>query len=133
MPADRVQNSFAMWSAASNKLLTPEGSILLVLGPYNSERIFSEGWSKDDVKMFMYEHVRRRAGELRQSTMGQRFLERAAEVIPWARTGPDDAMVPLVERPDRFVVMATPGENSVSSVVPNWSLSSVPIVKAIGT
>jgi hypothetical protein len=44
----------------------------------------------------------------------------------------DDALVPLVEDPDRFVVMATPGENAVSSIVPNWSLESTPVVRPVG-
>jgi hypothetical protein len=115
----------------SNKMLTPKGSILIVLGPYNSERLFGEGWTKRDVQMFLFEHVRRRAGDLRRTAIGRHYLNRAGTMLRWLVASDDDARVPLVEDPSRFVIMATPGDNAVSSVVPNWSLSSVPITRAI--
>jgi hypothetical protein len=118
---------------ASNKILTISGHILLVLGPYNSEQIFAEGWSKRDVKMFMFEHVRRRVGDLKRTQIGDRLLKNVAEHARWVDCETDDAMLPLVEDPDRFIVMATPGENAVSSIVPTWSLSSVPVVVPIRT
>jgi hypothetical protein len=117
----------------SNKILTSRGDVLVVLGPYGSEKLFEEGWTKRDVQLFLFEQVRRKVGDLRRTEVGQRTLVEAARELRWANVIDDDALLPLVEDPDRFVLMATPGENWVSSVVPTWCLSSRPVVKPVRT
>ena len=123
-----AQNSgYAVWCGGNNA-----GHVIVVIGPYHSERLFSEGWTKEDVRAVLFENVRRSVRELRSAEHVRRRIEERDFPV-WVNLDDDDALVPLVNSPEQFVVMVTPGENAQSSVIPTWSLSSLPVARPVGT
>jgi hypothetical protein len=69
------------------------------------------GWSKDDVRQFCFEHTKTSRAELKR-----------INVMPGAvQPGDESTMLPLVETPQDFLVVAAGGRAGVQSAyIPGW-------------
>ena len=95
------------------------GEMLVVFSPSHAQLLFDEGWTKTQIQQYLFDHARHSVRELSQLPL----YETRRDWPSWIDEKDPDAMVPIVERPDQFVIMATPGGNVISSLVPTWGLA----------
>jgi len=95
------------------------GEYLVVLGPEHMETIRNDGWSKADVRNFLFHHATNRLGDLR---FGGRYGPLYNRHWPrWLDRANDDERVPLVKDPDEIIVIVAGGAvGRFSLVVPGW-------------
>ena len=95
------------------------GEFLVAIGPEHAAAIAADGWTKDDVRSFLYEHARQPMGKLR-------FHGRYGNIYNrhwprWLDRTRDDEMVPVVRRPeDILLIVAGGSEGRFSVCVPGW-------------
>lgn len=91
-------------------------SPLIVLSPEHAQEIAAAGYSRRDVREYIFQNVRRPMGEVRnRGHYGSRSW-------PTEFDGHgDDFMVPLVTDPDKFVLVVAGGDGRHSSWFPAWS------------
>lgn len=93
-----------MATMGNNNAYTSTGEITIVFGPEHANTIAQEGYSREDVRWFLYDHARNRLGKLKLAGMyGIHDWEERFD------TKDDDAMVPLVSSPENVNVMVAGG------------------------
>ena len=81
--------------------------IWLVMSPEHADAVARSGWSKDDVKQYVFEHARLDAGTLkRRSLYG--FADAVVEP-DWCEGAEDGDLIPICRRPDQVVVVCAGG------------------------
>jgi hypothetical protein len=84
------------------------GSYMLVIGPEHAKTIADDGMSKQDVKRFLYENVRRPLGELVPGPDDAEGLKR--ERLPgWLDATNDATLIPKVMSPDGIIIVVAGG------------------------
>jgi hypothetical protein len=84
---------------------------VVILGPEHRNTIAEEGWNKEQVQQFLYDHCGRKAGELRATVHNE-----GAGV--WVKEeDDDDHFVRLFESPDRIKIISAGGAAGRFSVV----------------
>ncbi len=102
-----------MTSLGSNNAPMPAAEFFVVLCPEHAAQAAAEGWSRQDVQLFLYEHAR-----MPWRIWRQHFEWRFTNT-PWASDITDpDQMVPMVDSPDRIKVMVAGGPGKHSCVIP---------------
>jgi hypothetical protein len=122
---------FSAAGAWNHKSYPLYGHTLFVIGPEHARTIGAEGWSKQDVRRFLFETVRRPARELVAGPDGaetgrlKNLLEGHA---------PDDR-IPKFPAPEEIVLVVAGGTaGRFSAVVPGWmggELGSRPVTRRI--
>jgi hypothetical protein len=102
----------AMGQAGSNNLLG-RGWPLLSLGPEHAATIAREGYTKQKVKAFLFEHARYPLARLGREYQRQQ-IER------WSVVDAPDTLVPIVRRPEDITVIVTGGAGKHSSWQPTF-------------
>ncbi len=81
---------------------------LVVIGPEHAKSIGASGLSKQAVKRFLYEHVRRPLGELLPGPDGAEGVAR--QRVPEGLDAQDDAtLIPKITSPDGITVVVAGG------------------------
>ena len=91
---------------------------MLVLGPEHTEIIAAEGWSKDDVKRFIFETARHPRGRLKKGGMWGMF--------DWPEeynVDDDDLMLPILRKPEDLMVIVAGGSGRHSVFVPTFGIT----------
>lgn len=118
----------ALGQAGSNNILS-RGEPLLVLGPEHAATIASESWTRQGIQKYLFEHARYPAARL-----SAEFLEAVNERIE-PESGRDpfagDALLPIVESPERLHIVVAGGPGKHSSWLPTFGQQTRPITKAI--
>jgi hypothetical protein len=84
------------------------GSYMLVMSPEHAKTIADDGMSKQDVKRFLYENVRRPLGELLATPEDPEGLQR--ERLPaWLDKAKDTTLVPKLASPDSVILIVAGG------------------------
>jgi hypothetical protein len=113
----------AMGQAGSNNLLGA-GSPLLSLGPEHAATIARDGYTKPRVREFLFEHARfplaRLGAEYRRYQVERRGVPDA-----------DDAMVPIVRRPEDISVIVVGGAGKHSSWQPTFGDATRPTRRVV--
>ncbi len=91
-------------------------SPILVLGPEHAAEIAAAGFSRRDVKQYLFDNARMPLGQLRERG---HYGERAWP--PEWETQPDDYRIPLATEPDKFIVVVAGGDGRHSSWLLPWS------------
>jgi hypothetical protein len=102
----------AMGQAGSNNLLG-RGWPLLSLGPEHAATIAREGYTKQKVKEFLFEHARYPLARL-----GLEY--RRQQIERWDVVDAPDTMVPIVRRPEDISVIVAGGAGKHSSWQPTF-------------
>jgi hypothetical protein len=102
----------AMGQAGSNNLLG-RGGPLLSLGPEHAATIAKEGFSKQQVKAFLFEHARFPLGRLGREYQRQ-------QVERWGVADAPDTMVPIVRRPEDISIIVVGGAGKHSCWQPTF-------------
>jgi hypothetical protein len=113
----------AMGQAGSNNLLG-RGGPLLSLGPEHAATIAKEGYSKQQVKAFLFEHAR-----FPLQRLGLEYQRQQIE--RWGVVDAPDTMVPIVRRPEDISIIVVGGAGKHSCWQPtfgdgtHWSRRSI--------
>jgi hypothetical protein len=96
-----------------------QSQLLVVLGPEHAATIAADGFTREDVQRFVFEHARLPLGRLKLGGMWG-----IHDWPLWMQKVTDDAaMLPLVPSPDDVLVMVAGGPGKHSAVVPNCTFS----------
>ena len=99
------------------------GEVVLVLSPTHAQILVKEGWSKRDVKDYLWEEARKPLGKLKQG--GAYNWGGFLRWPKWLNIEDDHTLVPVVSRPEDIIVVVAGGEvGGYSSIV--FCLYSVP-------
>ena len=113
----------AMGQAGSNNLLD-RGWPLLSLGPEHAATIARDGYDKQAVKRFVFEHARFPLGRLGEEYQRQQITRHGVVDDP-------ATMVPIVESPDAITVIVVGGAGKHSSWQPTFGRQTRPVTRAI--
>jgi hypothetical protein len=91
---------------------------VVLFGPEHAHTIAREGWSKTDVRRFLYENARKPLGKLK---LGGMWTMR--EWPRWMEVLDDHALVPIVESASDFIIVVAGGEGKHSMYVPTIGVS----------
>ncbi len=96
-----------------------QSQLLVVLGPEHASTISSDGFTREDVQRFVFEHARLPLGRLKLGGMWG-----IHDWPLWMQKVTDEtAMLPLVPSLDDVLVMVAGGPGKHSAVVPNCTFS----------
>ncbi len=98
-----------------NNLYLNDTEMLVVLGPEHAETIAADGWSKQDVQQFLFQHAR---VPLRRAKMGGMWGMQ--DWPKWLEGCDDDTTIPVVRRWQDMVIMVAGGAGKHSSCVPTF-------------
>jgi len=105
---DLVTTMGASLATAWNTRMYLRGQSLLVIGPEHAQTIAHEGWSKADIKRFLYENVRKPLRELLQGPEWELGLSR--QTLPaWLDSGNEHALVPKFSDPEELLIIVAGG------------------------
>ncbi|HEY3953047.1 MAG TPA: hypothetical protein VGM53_06710 [Streptosporangiaceae bacterium] len=109
----------------SNNLYS-QGEPVLALGREHAAGIAAEGWSKLDVKTFIYERARQpwKLVRGRGKSIGPNWPK-------WLDQAEDDDMVPVVTAPDDLIVVVCGGAGGKSMVIPTAGAQSLSVTREI--
>jgi len=95
------------------------GEAMVVLGPEHAWTLHDDGWTRPDIREFLYEKARRSIRDLSRGGMYSAEFRRAY----WPRwideTAPDE-MVPVVRTPSDILLVVAGGTGKFSLVIPGW-------------
>lgn len=96
------------------------GDVLLVLGPEHAKIIADAGWSKEDVREFIYEHARLPIKVLKLGGIHGQNVHRNSLWPDWIDRDNDRFQVPLVRRAEDIHIMVAGGPGRHSLYIPGW-------------
>lgn len=121
-----------MGSAASHFTIMYEGKVAVVLAPHVAQTLAAEGWSKDDVRRYLYDHGRVSVTALEQSWLfGTTFPpERWPE---WLREAAAQGAVPAVRAPEDITIVVAGGTIPIPQHVyfPSWGFPPCCITREV--
>ena len=93
-----------------------ETPLLLVIGPEHASEMAADGFSKADVKAYVFENARMPVGKLRDRGYWASLTWPA-----WVNAEDDRYMVPPVSRPENVIIVVAGGDGRHSAWLPTWS------------
>jgi hypothetical protein len=120
-----------MGSAVSLFSMMHDGQVAVALSPYVARQLADKGWSKYDVKVFLYEHGRIRTSDWRDSW--------AFEVIKnsrwprWVTAAAEKGSIPAVGSPDHITLIVAGGDLAIAqhAYFPSWGFPSCRITAVL--
>lgn len=92
--------------------------VVVVLGPEHAVEIAQAGFSKQDVKRYLFEHVRLPMRDLQ----GRIYAGEGGDWPAWIDVNDPDVLVPIVAEPGRFIVTVAGGDGRHSAWLPSWNV-----------
>ena len=97
------------------------GQTLVVINPRHARQLDKEGWSKDDVRQYIWENARLSRREIIEATPSH--INPGRYNWPkWMDTGNEGQMIPLTARPEDIHIFIAGGEGSFSMCCPGWGI-----------
>jgi hypothetical protein len=106
-----------------------DGMPLLVIGPEHAATIAKDGYSKADVKQFIYEHGRIPLGNLSDENVERRIRQWPVFKNELMEAGPD-RMVPIVKSPCGIHIIVLGGAGKHSAYIPTFGATQ-PVTRAL--
>jgi hypothetical protein len=94
------------------------GDVLVAFGPEHAHTIASGGLSRGDVQKFLYERARNKIGLLKL-----RAMYKAENWPDWVDQADDEALCPIVGRPEDIHIVVTGGPGKHSAFIPTFGTS----------
>jgi len=107
----------AMGSPIYNQGARNEIPVLVVIGPEHAAEIAGSGYSKADVKRYIFEHARLPVREL-----AGRMYAGTDPWPDWLDTKNPETLVPMVANPDGFIIVVAGGDGRHSAWLPSWNV-----------
>jgi hypothetical protein len=130
---DILSTVAASMAVISHHKMTHWGDTVLVLGPEHAAAIAADGWSKADVRAFLFERLQRPVRELVPGRDGGEGLPEHV-LRKFADPEHDDTLVPKFRSADNIKIVVAGGTaGRFSAIVPGWTFpkSSSLVVKKI--
>lgn len=99
----------------SNPTYLGPSNCVLVLGPEHAATIARDGFTKADVKRFLYEHARKRVRQLRRGGMYGMH-----DWPAWWEQEDEDCLLPVLRSPDDLLVIVAGGAGKHSAWLPSF-------------
>ena len=96
-----------------------DGDILVLFGPEHAATVAQDGYSKADVKQYLFEHARLPLGMLSDENIERRLRHWPVFEGRFAEAG-RDALVPIAKRPEDVTVAVVGGAGKHSAYVPTF-------------
>jgi hypothetical protein len=132
---DLVATMGASLAVGWNARMHLRGQSLLVIGPEHAQTIARDGWSKTDIKRFLFEHVRKPLGELLRGPEWE--LGMSPEHLPaWVDKNHEHTLVPkFVSAEEILIVVAGGTAGTHSACLSGWGngFTSRLVIKPIET
>jgi hypothetical protein len=100
--------------------------VMLILGPEHAASIASSGWSRTQVREFLFAAIRRRRDEL---ALGGMYGMR--DWPPGLNQLPADALIPMVPDPENILILVAGGPGKHSAALPSFG-ATVSVTREIG-
>ena len=94
------------------------GDVLVAFGPEHAHTVASGGLSKGDVQKFLYERARNKVGLLKL-----RAMYKAENWPDWVDQADDEALCPIVGKPEDIHIVVTGGPGKHSAFIPTFGTS----------
>jgi len=94
------------------------GDVLVAFGPEHAHTIASGGLSRGDVQKFLYERARNKVGLLKL-----RAMYKAENWPDWVDQTDDEALCPIVGKPEDIHLVVTGGPGKHSAFIPTFGTS----------
>jgi hypothetical protein len=108
-----------MVTLGSNNAPAADSEYFVVLSPEHAQQAAAEGWSREDVQLYLYQQARIRLG-LRREHFGS-----SSHGTPWMHALEDaQALVPMTSRPELIRTMVAGGVGKHCCVIPSWGPAS---------
>ena len=96
-----------------------DGAALVIFGPEHAATVARDGYSKADVKRYLYEHGRVRLDMLSDENIERRIRKWAVYKNEFAEAGPH-ALIPVMKSPDNVYVIVLGGAGKHSAYLPTF-------------
>ena len=107
--------------ALGNVQMYVMGDTLVVIGPEHAKFLHNGGWTKRDIRQFLYEHARKPVRLLKRGGPPQGDARRGHFWPRYIDAEDDNQMVPVVRAPDRIHLMVAGGAGGPhSAYIPGW-------------
>lgn len=125
-PIDILTTFVSSMATLGGNNIYSQGEPILVLGPEHARYIAKAGWSKYDVRVFIFEKARQpwRLVRGRGKSMGPYFPK-------WVNTENEEDMVPIINKPEDLIVIVAGGAGGKSMWIPTAGAQSLSVTKAI--
>ncbi len=111
----------ASMAVISHHKMTHWGDTVLVLGPEHAVAIAADGWSKADVRAFLFERLRKPVRELVPGRDGGEGLPEHV-LRKFAHPGEDDTLIPKFRGANNIKIVVAGGTaGRFSAIVPGWT------------
>jgi hypothetical protein len=107
----------AMGSPIYNQGARNDIPVLVVVGPEHAAEIAGAGFSKADVKRYLFEHVKLPIREL-----ADRMYAGTDPWPDWIDSRNPDTLVPIVASPEGFIIVVAGGDGRHSAWMPAWNV-----------
>lgn len=125
-PIEIVRTFAQSMAALGGNNVYSQGTPVLVLGPEHAEHIAQASWTKQDLKMALFERARQPWGLVRD-----RGKSKGPHFPVWVDQNDEAAMVPIVGKPDDLIVIVAGGAGGKSMWLPTAGAQSVSVSKLI--
>ena len=106
-----------------------DGAPLLVFGPEHAATIARDGYSKPDVKKYIYENARIPLGNLSDENIERRLRQWPVFKNEFTEAGLD-RLVPIMKSPDNAYIMVLGGAGKHSAYIPTFGATQ-PVTRAL--
>jgi len=116
-------------STIANNNAVSSGHCTVILGPEHAQTIAAKGWTRHDVRSYIWMNAWNTFGELSFHSRYGKIYNR--NLPRWYRREPD-ARIPIVPGPDNLHLFVVGGEaGRFSAVIPGWGHMSQPVLRGI--
>ena len=121
--SDLLSTVAASMAVIMNHKMTHWGDTLLVLGPEHARTVAGDGWSKAEVRRFLFERLQRPVRDLVPGRDGGEGLPDHV-LRKFAHPERDETLVPKFRAPEHIKIVVAGGTaGRFSAIVPGWSFS----------
>ena len=113
----------SMCSVANNNMHFG-GQTLVILNPLNAEEFAKRGWSKQDVRLYLWENARRRLSDIRACGVVTDQFRKAQQDVGLYPARYDlenpKTRVPVTSKPEDIHIVVAGGRSYFAAVLPGW-------------
>lgn len=128
-PEGVLESVCSAMSTFANNNAVSGGHCAIVLGPEHAKTISSKGWSRSDIRNFLWMHSGNRFGDI---AFNHRYGKIYNRNLPkWYKRGIDDR-IPIVSSPDHIHLFVAGGEaGRFSAFIPGWGHMTNPVLRSV--
>ena len=125
-PSEIVQTFASTMATLGGNNIYSQGTPVLILGPEHAGHFARASWTKQDLKLALFEHARQPWGLIRDrgKSKGPRFPD-------WIDRNDENAMVPIVGQAEDLIVIVAGGAGGKSMWCPTAGAQSLSVSKPV--